>query len=350
MTEQLGKTMKQLRLTEKYQRRLASLTRYSAKRRTLKWKRRKKSRKILVKIKYVREAKQKARLPISVVAPKDFSLIKNTDAVLKYFADAAKKINQGENIELDMGDIERLSPETIALLVASINDRDFCKSSTVMGNAPRDETLKKILTESGFYDHVISRGSFKAGDGNLMHKEVHHRVEGEIAKKALIFGLRHVFGRSRNFFDPLYNILIECMSNTNNHADLFTQGKCRWWLFVYCDPDQKITSYTFVDLGVGIFGSTAVKSRLQSLLKTVGLYPNVNLVDDLLAGKIKSRAARDNEIRGKGIPQIAKAAKSENFRSFYIIANDVIIDLKTEQRRQLKYALNGTMLHWELQR
>ncbi len=117
---------------------------------------------------------------------------------------------------------------------------------------------------------------------------------------------------------------------------------------MYNEPEKAITSYSFLDLGVGIFESVVVKNYLKRIRGTI-LYPNINLVDDLLKGKIPSRMEEDKEIRGKGIPQIVRHSQSDHFKSFYIIANDVKIDLKNQSKEQLNFNLNGTFLYWELQ-
>jgi hypothetical protein len=329
-------------------RRDLSRVRYAEKRRTPKWRSRKRSRKIVIRIRKIRKARQSIKPFLPHAAPTDFRLIENTDEVLEYFNNAEKRLRKGENINLNIAAIEKFSPETIALLVASLNDEDFLHQSVAVGNWPNDESLRRMMTGSGFYDHVHSKVKVVRDKENLMHREKHTKVVSEIAKTATIAGIKHVF-HSGKPFDPLYNTLIECMSNTNNHANLSDQGKCFWWLFVYCHPEERRTSYTFLDLGVGIFGSAVVQDHVKTVLRKVGLYPNIRLVDDLLSGKIQSRITKDNILRGKGIPQIAKAAESEKFRSFYIIANDVKIDLKTRQKTQLKHALSGTLLHWELQ-
>ena len=42
-------------------------------------------------------------------------------------------------------------------------------------------------------------------------------MQSDIAKNACILGTKHVFGSNKPFPD-LYEMLIEAMSNTNNHA------------------------------------------------------------------------------------------------------------------------------------
>ena len=215
-----------------------------------------------------------------------------------------------------------MTPDAVALLVASIKNPNFTKTGTSKGNEPKKEDLRKLFTESGFYEHVQiiqSRGFKKAQSGNLLHKEVAQKVVPSIAKSACIFGLEHVFKQSvpfpplYNIYSPLYEILLESMANTHNHANLHKQGECRWWLYVYNNPMTNSTFYSFIDLGVGIFRSAHTRNYIK-ILKLAGLQKNVDLVDDLLAGKINSRIEKDRELRGKGIPQIVRHSKNTCFR------------------------------------
>lgn len=341
--------MKKINKSKKAVRYRLARVRYAAKRHTLKWKNRKKNKRNVILQKKQKRQKQK-RKPYEILsAPKSFSLIENTDDVLKYFNNAEKKLKNGNNVTLDISNVTILTPATLLLMIASINDADFVHDSLISGNAPKDDNLRQLFTESGFYDYVKARRAFVRSEGNLLHKEVNHVVASDIAKKASLTGIRYVF-KNETPFEPLYEILVECMSNTNNHANLHLRGKCNWWLYVYNEPNKNITSYSFLDLGVGIFKSVVVQNYLKNLLKGVSLYKNINLVDDLLSGKLQSRIDEtDKDIRGQGIPQIVEHANSDHFKSFYIIANDVKINLKTGDKKQLKYKLNGTFLHWELQ-
>ena len=72
------------------------------------------------------------------------------------------------------------------------------------------------------------------------------------------------------------------------------------------------------------------------------------MVNDLLDGKIKSREKIDNNIRGKGIPQIAANSSSRYFSRAYIISNNVKINLKDKTAEALNHNFFGTMLFWEL--
>jgi hypothetical protein len=182
----------------------------------------------------------------------------------------------------------------------------------------------------------------------MLHRETNNIVEPEIAGEAVYRGIHHT-GLSMKDTDPVYDTLIECMQNTNNHASLNKYGNCNWWLYVYNDPEEKITKYSFVDLGVGIFSSLVANGLVRKFFKSINVLPNIQLVDDLLNGKIQSRIDEDNQIRGKGIPQIVEYARTDYFRRFIIIANDVKINVKTGEKWQLNTNINGTFLYWELQ-
>lgn len=317
---------------------------YQLKRRSAKWRKSKRWVKV-----HSRNVLQKQRGDIvDHIAPKNFSLIKNTDEVLEYFNEAEKLFKKGNRLILNINDVEELTPDSIALYIGNINDRDFHHNSGYLGDAPKKPELKKLFTQSGFYNFVNSKGFKFTGEGNLLHKEMHHKVVPSIAMKAAVAGIRHTFETDEQY-EPIYDILIECMSNTNNHASLDKADKCNWWLYVYNEPDTKITSYSFLDLGVGIFESIVVQNYLKRLIKGSMFYRNINIVDDLLNGKIQSRLDEDNEIRGKGIPQIVEHSKLNDFKEFYIISNDVKVNLKTSQATQLKHSLSGTFLYWELQ-
>lgn len=334
--------------SKKAQRRRLAICRYSAKRRSRKWKYRKRL-KILGLAKFRVQRKRQSKRPFkNLEAPKNFSFIDNTEEVLSYFKFAEKHLAKQNNIILDISKVDVLAADTITLMVASIKNPRFHRGSVIKGNAPEKSNLRKLFTESGFYDYVNAEGNFFSGAGNLLHYKVDKQVVPVLARKAFRLGMQHVFG-SEVYFDPLYEILIECMSNTNDHADLENQGVCNWWLYVYNDPDQKVTSYSFLDLGVGIFKSAVVKNYLGNLMKNAGIYENnIKIAEELLSGRLQSRIDKDNEIRGKGLPQIVESSKSTYFKKFYIISNNVKIDLKTMEKEKLEHELSGTFLYWEL--
>jgi len=338
--------------------------RYQKKRKSKKWKHRKLSKvrekkrkasyeRLLRRYEKIRRDQarkeyylQRSKTPIALKAPADFSLINNTDEILEYWENVGSELQKKENVFVDIDHIESLTSDAVALMIAYINNSDFMNDSIIVGRAPRKRNLAKIFTQSGFYKYVFSQGKFDISNGEILHKETNNKVVPEIAVSSFLVGAEHTFGKDIPF-DGLYEILIECMSNTHNHASLNRKDKCKWWIYTHPD-DHKVTCYSFLDLGVGIFESMRTKGFFTKVLKTVGIYKNIDFVTDLLDGKIQSRMEKDRKIRGKGIPEIVKHSKNDLFRTFILITNDVKIDLKTGECQQLGHNFSGTFFYWEI--
>ncbi len=325
---------------------------YQAKRRTKKWKKKKYNAKLqrARKIQSIQRYQQKPYENFE--APKKFNFIDNTNEVLEYLECCKIAFKQKSKVNFNIESIEELTPDAINLLIASINDPRFTFNGSYIGNAPKDKKLKKLFTASGFYNFVSSSSSVKQNidvKNNLLHKETDYKVRPAIAKTICIKGLEHV-ANSDKPFEPLYEILIELMQNTNNHASANEEDKTKWWTYVYNDPETGNSIYSFLDLGVGIFDSIVVKNYLQKQAQKIGLMHNVNYVKDLLDGKIQSRIEEDNEIRGKGIPQIVNNAQLDCFKRFYIVSNNVKIDVKKKIGIKLNSNFSGTFLYWELKK
>lgn len=327
-----------------------SRTRAEMKKRSPRYKKKRRNRLIERKLGIIREREFAKREYTPILAPLNFSFIDNTDEMLQFIYNCQKALRTNEKVECDLSQITNLSSDAIALLAACTNDKTFLgKRGKIRGNAPKQPDLQRTFIESGFYNHVNASKYLKGAhrkDNNLFHQESHFKVESDIAKKACLLGTRHVMGNDRPFED-LFEMLVESMSNTNNHAsNQQTDKQIKWWLYTYNNPNGT-TQYTFIDLGVGIFDSVPA-TKFKRFKKTLGFSHNVDIVPDLLDGKIKSREEVDNDMRGKGIPQIASNSKNTLFKRAFIISNDVKINLKNGLPEKLGANFLGTLLFWEL--
>ena len=81
---------------------------------------------------------------ITKVSPNNFSLIDNTNEVVAYINDCKSLLNKKEKVIMDIENVQNLSPDAIALLVACANDVRFCgKYGKLSGNAPKEPKLLK---------------------------------------------------------------------------------------------------------------------------------------------------------------------------------------------------------------
>ena len=73
---------------------------------------------------------------------------------------------------------------------------------------------------------------------------------------------------------------------------------------------------------------------------------NADILREVLEGKIGSRIGLS--YRGKGLPEIYKRFKREQFSRLIIIANDVFADVEKDDFRILDKPFKGTFFHWEI--
>lgn len=291
----------------------------------------------------------------TIEVPRNFSLLENTEEVLGVFKRAAFLLSKRMQIEFNLEDVENITPDAIALLIAKIKDESFTRGLTVKGNKPKKKEPKQLFDDSGFLEHVRSAYVPPKNEKNLLlHQVSHKKVHPLIARQVCELAVRHSFGDDIKFA-PIYKIMIECMANTDNHANVKSEGVHNWWIFTYCNPVNNVTSFTFLDLGVGIYNSNPVnRFRSQFLTATENLTnvnltskDNLQLVPSLFSGDIYTSRTKDKK-RGQGLPSIKELSSHENIKNFIIIANNVKTRLPQVQSEILKNKFNGTLLYWEL--
>ncbi len=285
--------------------------------------------------------------------PSNFSLINNTEEVVSYFKDVGRSFANREQVEFNLEDTEQLSPDAIALLVAKVKNLNFTHGLNIKGNKPKKAELEKLFHDSGFLEHVNSRYNPPKNENNLLiHQRTHKKVHPEIAKQVGVLAVGHTF-KNTSIFQPIYKIMIECMANTDNHANIHAEGIHDWWLFAYCDPNTNVTSFSFLDLGIGIFNSNPVNTYKQKLITTiekvtdVSLRNNLKLVPKLFSGEIYTSRTKD-KTRGQGLPTLKECSENPHIKNFTIITNNVKIELPSLITVELKNKFNGTFLYWEL--
>lgn len=340
-------------------------SRYQLKRRSSTWKARKRHKLLTKKQnlsgRYVDYSRIKYE---NYPAPPNFSFIDNTSSVLDYFNGMDSKISETESINIDISEINNLTPDTITLLIAKLSERKL-KEIGIRGNAPKDPELKKMFVESGLYEYVKSNGIKTVSPKNKLWKYSRSSVvKGSMTQNAITL-CRDLFLKNGKTYDtdPLYNLLVEAMSNTIHHADDEKNKNSRrrktpnkrgssptnnvnWWLYYYYDETLNSIKFSFIDMGVGIFKSAS----FNGYRKVVNYFSPSNkpLVKPFLEGKIMSSRKTDTAISGKGIRQIMHCASLNEFKKFLIITNDLKIDVKSKRSEELNSNFAGTFIYFEI--
>jgi hypothetical protein len=322
---------------------------------TEKWKRYLKSRQ-RYQLRHARERRRRRRgavplrrrqarnLPfLTLAVPGNFSIIHNPADSIKFLREF-RYLARNNNLTLNLAEVTHITVDAITALIAEI--LRLGRTRFVNGNNPSNVACRDLLIQSGFFDHVRSRLPLPSGQKGRIAPRKSHRVEGATAKDLIRIGTEAAFGFPRKSY-PAYSALIECMSNTHNHATGKREqhGAEIWYSTVYGEGTSRSVSYAFLDTGVGIFRSVRLSALKKLYNKLFRGQDHRDILRDILLGRVASRTGLP--FRGKGLPGIYKSFLAGRIKSLIIVSNDVYADVANDDYRVLRMEFPGTLLYWE---
>lgn len=291
------------------------------------------------------EARNRRRFQI-VRAPSVFSIVNNPNDAMQFFTNL-ELYSSRYNIELDLSNVQTLTTDAIAALIATIERLD----ADMRGNLPYDPDAQRMLLESGFFDYVSSVQGLPSTPRGSIEQRKNTNVAPMTAKNLVHFGTKGIFGTSKRN-TASYSTLIECMANTRGHAagrnNPNRAGRRppeTWWATVYADGGRKKICFTFVDTGVGIFRSVRI-GVVRKIYDFFGGKDDTDILRDMLDGKVPSSTTLS--FRGKGLPYMNRLARENRISSLVIVANDVYANVSSHNFTKLGNPFHGTLVYWEV--
>jgi hypothetical protein len=290
-----------------------------------------------------RSLRKKHRRPYSTIkAPSNFSIVQNAEETIQFLHEI-EIISRTHHIALDLANVESLTTDGVAALIATLRKAPIRSTTSVRGNHPNTPRAREMLMESGFFSHVVSEQPIKIVKGKISEKQS-KKVEPETARDLIHVATEALSGvatKSR----PAYRALIECMNNTRNHASGRHDYQETWWATAYADVARNRACYTFLDTGVGIFRSVRI-GKLRKLFKFAGIKTDADILSDILLGRVESSTGQP--FRGKGLPAIYRLCQIGSIKSLVLVANDVYARVEAGEYRQMRTSFSGTLLYWEV--
>ncbi|MDE2645387.1 MAG: hypothetical protein OXI05_06070 [Bacteroidota bacterium] len=286
-----------------------------------------------------------------VKAPALFSLTENTDETIRFFTKlegALTETPEDKIVFIDLGSVTKMTPEVIVVLISRIEEETLVPQ--LYGNAPQNDVARNMLASSGFYDFVTSQTRVRNPKRGVIEKCGDRIVDPEKAAQ-LIDQVRESFQMSLKQEDGHQATAIECMTNTREHAsgNKNRKGEKKWWFSVYCDSENKVVQFAFVDLGIGIFASLERRKMPWS-----GSEMRSDLLKKLLANQTgdnglspRKRTSTGKGHRGRGLPNIANRNREGQTRRLRIISNNVFADVEKSDYHMLEQEFSGTVVCWE---
>jgi hypothetical protein len=278
-----------------------------------------------------------------------FSIIKNTNESLAFFDQFNQGVSDSKPIIFDVSNVEEITIDTLLYFLASKerlkkNGIDFF----MKGNFPKDQSAAKKFINSGFLEYMSHvKNSVKKKSEDCVQIHAGSKSNPEIAKKLCVFCIEKL-GISRNDTKGLYDIIMEIIINTTQHAYRKRDNLSKWYAYAWFDSNNKEVHFSLLDTGIGI-PSTIRKNILEkSGIKK--LFSNATEQDKFfLSSALKGefRSETKEEYRGKGLPRIAHYRDSQYIDSLAIVSNYGYIGLEQEEVI-FDTKFQGTLFSWRM--
>ena len=239
-----------------------------------------------------------------------------------------------------MSNVEYLTNDALMYLLAIIKNVKVKYNSA--GNLPKNQECKKIVTDSGFLNYVNTNKAIEiTKTTNKLQIQAGNTIDIVVAKNICDFMINDC-GMKKNECRFLYDIIIELMTNTYQHAYNNNNMLLSYW-YVFVEKEREVVKFTFLDTGEGI--PQTIKKKWFEKMKLLEIKTDSEFINAALNEKFRSRTAKN--YRGKGLPKIYKYYLNDKIKNLKIISRYGIFESNFSDKT-LKEKLQGTLFSWEV--
>lgn len=214
------------------------------------------------------------------------------------------------------------------------------------GNLPEDLALRTLMVNSGF-DHFVSlRGqtiSPPKHESDTIKITSGRSVNTEKAQQIIKYLIAKT-GKNKNCFSFLYNMLIELMSNANEHAypSSIESPLSAWYSYVKFEPHS--ANFIFLDTGCGI--PSTVRKKFSEKINP--FLSESSILCSALDGEFRTQTKLS--YRGKGLPGIMERQVNGQIQNLLIISGRAKISNAGKDRNaeDTRARLTGTLYFWTI--
>lgn len=289
-----------------------------------------------------------------IKAPKLFSLLDNSQELLSFIQKVDACFNEKKKVFIRMKDTTVISYDAIVVLLSKLIQFKASKID-FDGDFPYDKNAERVLRGSGFFEYLYK--SINDQDTYTLDKKIYTHANKNVNSALtsnIIEEATHKLWNEKRRCPGLQRVFIELMQNTNNHASNHRKGEKLWWSSIVHNKVERKVCFSFIDYGVGILDSLKNKesgkfakifNSIKSILKPDN---NADILKLLLEGKIHELIKEQAYNRGKGLPGIYKAWKSNDISNLIVITNNVYANVANDDYKEMSNSLSGTFIYWEL--
>ncbi len=290
---------------------------------------------------------------IKINVPVHFSLVSNYEKTMKFFHKLEEEVKKNNKIKIDMTTTTIVTHDALLYLLSRFDyhvsiRKERGETISILGTVPDDGGCRKYIENSDFFKFVNKRKpnhlSFinQLPNNNIFRTVTGTKTDPLISKECKDFVVEKLRLSHPAEARAIYEILIECMSNTDNHAYSKKDAFPNRWLAAESIEVQNLISFTSLDNGQGI--PATVKKKLLDW-KITGKTPSDIIIDAL---KGDDRSGTGQKQRGLGLPKIYSLIKNGKIFDLNIISGRgaVTTDDCTVKPKKASELFNGTLLSW----
>lgn len=282
------------------------------------------------------------------------SIHDNTEETYAYFndiIDEIKKKNKKEKFFFNLTGVEKLNIDAIMYILAilrNIKDNIVYKYSFA-GNQPTNKEANALLRRSGFFDYVKTKSPFLKTDSDDVKIKTGNTVDVSVVKYICDY-INEKCATKMLFTAELYEMLIELMTNTVQHAynDKNVLTTNQW--YIYVGNEKKYFSFVFLDTGAGI-PQTVNKKAMEKFGELFVKKDDSYYLKSALNGEWRSSTAET--YRGKGLPSIVEYTEREEVKGCRVYSGHGMCKVNKKNEECIKGVdfgnkLFGTLICWKI--
>lgn len=295
-----------------------------------------------------------------IKAPAFFSLINNTEEMLRFIASLNRAFEKHKKVFVKLHRLKHMTDDAVVLLLSNVLEFKSAKID-FNGSRPYDASIARRLEKSGFFDILYgskqdvcwNKGdSFSINKDKSMYTHATKNVDSELTSELIENSAEYLWEEKRRC-RGVQRIFLELMQNTNNHASRHP-GEKYWWVNISLLNNPKRIGFSFIDYGMGIFRSLNTKGTdakfynwINKIKKLCNPEEHHEVLRLMMSGDFHNTVT-GHPYRGKGIPGIYNEIAKGSITKLVIISNDAYANTQENDYHKLRHPLQGTFVYWEL--
>lgn len=278
-----------------------------------------------------------------------FSIRNNPNETMQFLDGIQTSFLKDMPVYVDISNIQDMTVDALLYLLALIDNMKYKKIPFhVAGNLPRDTEVRKIFIQSGFLNYVKTNTNTVSNTEDCIQIYDGRDVDSSIAKDLCSFAMNKL-GKGRLDFKNLYNIIMEIIINTKQHAYDRKSNLPKWYAYARYYNDG--IDFSILDTGLGI-PSTVRKNFTEKLNLLIVKLPIVKtseskLLESVIDGEFRTKTKE--RYRGKGIPMVAEQCKNKYIENLTIVSNSGFVTIG-HNTKDLTTPLKGTLYYWRIKK